>query len=153
MINKFFQVLKKKNVINHLTETIDYINFLEKSLDSLQKKLKDKEELVKQRLTVNYKEMEDKLSFLTESYARAPFHLSEEEYADYKDFCENHRSQNEKGDYCSYSDGFLSAIIFHYNPLMSSRSIMVECPFCHTKRMLGTSLDILPDNEKVEAIE
>ena len=152
MVNKFFQFLKKKNVINHLTETIDYINFLEKSLEKLQEKLKEKEELVKQRLMVNYKEMEDKLSFLTESYTRAPFHLSEEEYEDYKDFCENHLSQREEGD-CSYSDGFLSAIIFHYNPLMSSRSIMVECPFCHTKRMLGTGLDILPDNEKVEVIE
>ena len=44
-------------------------------------------------------------------------------------------------------------VIYHYTPLMYSHKVTVECPYCHTKRELGSGTDILAEDDSPKNME
>ena len=143
-----------KEVINGLKRAIDKIDEQDKTIKTLQEKLRGKKEILKEELMVDYHQMEEIKNRYIQYYKLTPFHfIDEEELRDYNDFRDNHQSSREEPDKngdrtCHRADGFCSHIIFHYTPSMYHRNnIIVECPYCHTKRKLGTGVDILEGRE------
>ena len=149
-----------KDIILGLEEAIERIQEQEKSNERLRNKLKDKKEILKDELMVDYHQMEEIKNRYIQYYKLAPFHfIDEEELRDYNDFLDNHQSSREEPDEngdrtCRRADGFRSQITFHYTPWMyHHNNIIVECPYCHTKRELGTFTDILAEKEEPKNAE
>lgn len=149
-----------KDIISGLEDAIERIQEQEKSNEKLRNKLKDKKEILKDELMVDYHQMEKIKDRYVQYYKLAPFHfIDEEELRDYNDFRNNHQSSREEPDEngnrtCRRADGFRSHIIFHYAPSMYYRNnIIVECPYCHTKRELGSGIDILVENDSPKNAE
>ena len=144
-----------KEIISGLEEAIERIQEQEQTNERLRNKLKGKKEILKDELMVDYHQMEEVKDRYVQYYKLAPFHfINEEELRDYNDFRDNHQSSREEPDKdgnrtCRRADGFRSHITFHYTPSMYHRNnIIVECPYCHTKRELGSWRDILADLPK-----
>lgn len=143
-----------KEIISGLEEAIERIQEQEQANERLRNKLKSKKEILKDELMVDYHQMEEVKDRYVQYYKLAPFHfIDEEELRDYNDFRDNHQSSREEPDEdgdrtCRRADGFHSSIIFHYTPWMYHRNnIIVECPYCHTKRELGSGKDVLDERE------
>lgn len=143
-----------KEIISGLEEAIERIQEQEQANERLRNKLKGKKEILKDELMVDYHQMEEVKDRYVQYYKLAPFHfIDEEELRDYNDFRDNHQSSREEPDEdgdrtCRRADGFRSSIIFHYTPWMYHRNnIIVECPYCHTKRELGSGRDVLDERE------
>ena len=143
-----------KEIISGLEEAIERIQEQEQANERLRNKLKGKKEILKDELMVDYHQMEEVKDHYVQYYKLAPFHfIDEEELRDYNDFRDNHQSSREEPDEdgdrtCRRADGFRSSIIFHYTPWMYHRNnIIVECPYCHTKRELGSGRDVLDERE------
>ena len=148
---KFWQ--PNKEVINGLKRAIDRIDEQDKTIKTLREKLRGKKEILKEELMVDYHQMEEVKDRYTKFYEQAPFHFTEEEKRDYDEFRDFHKSFNERDeegnpDVCYHANGTLSSIIFHYSPTKFRReAIIVECPYCHTKRELGSGRDVLDERE------
>ena len=85
-------------------------------------------------------------------YRLAPFHLTEAELSDLNEFRDYHESSREEPDeegyrFCRRAIGFRMPITFHYIPSMYSHKVIVECPYCHTQRELGSGTDVLEERE------
>lgn len=148
-----------KEIINDLTRAIDRIEEQDRTIKTLQEKLRGKKEVLKEELMVDYHQMEEVKNRYIETYNQAPFHLTEEEKRDYNEFRDFHKSsdvRDEEGnpDTCYYANGILSSVIFHYYPEeFHHDTIIVECPHCHTKRELGTFTDILAKDDSPKNVE
>lgn len=148
-----------KDVISSLEYAIERIQEQEKIIGNLQNKLKSKKEVLKGELMVDYRQMEEIKDRYIQYDKLAPFHFTEEELTDYNDFRDNHQSSREEPDEnsdrtCCHANGFEMSVIFHYAPSMFRRGgIIVECPYCHTKRELGTYTDILAEDDSPKNAE
>lgn len=116
-----------------LQEVKEKLDYQDKIIKELRKKLAGRKEVLKDELMVDYKGLEARANRLLKDYQLAPFHMTEKEHRDYKDFCENHND-----DCYNYSE---SNLIFHYFESMYKHKIEVECPYCHTRRKLGSGQD------------
>ena len=133
-----------KEIIEGLKDAIDRIEEQDKTIMFLRNKLNEKKEKLKDELEVDYRKMEEERNRYIKKLEYAPFILTEEEMNDYRDFLRSHQS-SEYNDICLISSASSNDIIFHYSPGEFFRRdvIIVECPYCHTKRKLGTGIDIL----------
>lgn len=152
-MNKNFNIKfwkPNKEIINGLTRAIDRIEEQDRTIKTLREKLRGKKEILKDELMVDYHQMEETKDRYVKFYNQAPFHFTEEELRDYNDFRDNHQSSIETPDeegnqICDHADGFRMPITFYWTPNMSYHKIIVECPYCHTKRELGSWKDILAE--------
>lgn len=132
---------------------IDRIQEQEETIDKLREKIQAKKDILKDELMIDYRQMEETKERYIQYYHHAPFHLTEDELRDYNDFRDNHQSTREEPDEdgdrtCRRANGFRTPVIFHWTPQMHSHSIVVECPYCHTKRKLGSYTDNLEEREE-----
>lgn len=136
-----------KEIIEGLEAAIDKIEEQDKTIMLLRSKLNEEKEKLKDELEVDYRKMEEQRNRFLKEFEYAPFFFTEEEMNDYHNFLYSHNSP-EEDDICPFADAFSSNIIFHYYPEEFRRGIIVvECPHCHTKRKLGTGVDILEGRE------
>ena len=155
MINKIIFHAKNTDIITHLNEAISRIEEQEEIINHLREKLEGEKEVLKGELEVDYNKMEEIKDRYIQYYRLAPFHLKESELSDLNDFRDYHQSSREKPDkegyrLCRKAIGFRMPITFHYIPSMYSHKIIVECPYCHTKRELGTGRDELEERELIK---
>lgn len=137
-----------KEIIEGLKDAIDRIEGQDKTIIFLRNKLNEKKEKLKDKLEIDYRKMEEERDRYIKKLDYAPFILTEEEMKDYRDFLRSHQS-SEYDDICLIASASSNDIIFHYSPgeFFKKDVIMVECPHCHTKRKLGTGVDILEGRE------
>ena len=136
-----------KEIIKCLENAIDRIEEQDKTIILLRNKLNEKKEKIKDELEVDYRKMEEERNKYIKKFEYAPFFFTEEEMNDYHNFLYSHNSP-EEDDVCPSAAAFSSDIIFHYYPEEFRRgTIVVECPYCHTKRELGTGIDIFGERE------
>lgn len=137
-----------KKIIEGLEDAIDKIERQSKTIMFLRNKLNEEKEKLKDELEVDYRKMEEERNRFLNELEYAPFILTEEEMKDYRDFLRSHQS-SEYDDICLIASVSSNDIIFHYSPgeFFKKDVIMVECPYCHTKRKLGTGVDILEGRE------
>lgn len=136
-----------KEIIEGLEAAIDKIEEQDKTIMLLRNKLSEEKEKLKDELEVDYRKMEEQRNRFLKEFEYAPFFFTEEEMNDYHNFLYSHNSP-EEDDICPFAGAFSSNIIFHYYPEEFRRGIIVvECPHCHTKRKLGTGVDILEGRE------
>ena len=152
MINKVVFQAKNTDIITHLNEAISRIEEQEEIINHLREKIEGEKEVLKKELEVDYNRMEEVKDSYIRYYRLAPFHLTEAELSDLNEFRDYHESSREEPDeegyrFCRRAVGFRMPITFHYIPSMYSHKIIVECPYCHTKRELGTGTDILEERE------
>lgn len=152
MISKIIYHAKNTDIIAHLKEAAARIEEQEEIINRLREKIEGEKEVLKGELEVDYKRMEEVRDRYVEYYRLAPFHLTEAELSDLNDFRDNHQSSREEYDedgyrFCRHANGFRSRVTFHYVPFMYSHKVVVECPYCHTKRELGTGSDELEERE------
>lgn len=145
--------MKNADIITHLNEAANRITEQEKIINHLQEKIEGEKEALKEELEVDYNKMEEIKDRYIQYYRLAPFHLKESELSDLNDFRDYHQSSREEPDeedrrFCRVTDGFLMPVIYHYTPSMYSHKVTVECPYCHTKRELGTGNDELCEYEE-----
>ena len=137
-----------KEIIEGLKDAIDRIEGQDKTIMFLRNKLNEKKEKLKDELEIDYRKMEEERDRYIKKLDYAPFILTEEEMNDYRDFLRSHQS-SEYDDICLIASASSNDIIFHYSPgeFFKKDVIIVECPHCHTKRKLGTGVDILEGRE------
>ena len=137
-----------KEIIEGLKDAIDMIEGQDKTIMFLRNKLNEKKEKLKDELEIDYRKMEEERDRYIKKLDYAPFILTEEEMNDYRNFLRSHQS-SEYDDICLIASASSNDIIFHYSPgeFFKKDVIMVECPHCHTKRKLGTGVDILEGRE------
>ena len=137
-----------KKIIEGLEDAIDKIERQSKTIMFLRNKLNEEKEKLKDELEVDYRKMEEERNRFLNELEYAPFILTEEEMNDYRDFLRSHQS-SEYDDICLIASASSNDIIFHYSPgeFFKKDVIIVECPHCHTKRKLGTGVDILEGRE------
>ena len=137
-----------KEIIEGLEAAIDRIEGQDKTIMFLRNKLNEKKEKLKDELEIDYRKMEEERDRYIKKLDYAPFILMEEEMNDYRDFLRSHQS-SEYDDICLIASASSNDIIFHYSPgeFFKKDVIIVECPHCHTKRKLGTGVDILEGRE------
>ena len=137
-----------KEIIEGLEAAIDRIEGQDKTIMFLRNKLNEKKEKLKDELEIDYRKMEEERDRYIKKLEYAPFILTEEEMNDYRDFLRSHQS-SEYNDICLIASASSNDIIFHYSPgeFFKKDVIIVECPHCHTKRKLGTGVDILEGRE------
>lgn len=152
MINKVIFHAKNTDIIAHLNEAANRITEQEEIINHLREKIEGEKEALKEELEVDYNKMEEIKDRYIQYYRLAPFHLTESELSDLNDFRDYHQSSreelNEEGHrFCRRADSFRMPVIYHYTPSMYSHKVIVECPYCHTKRELGTGIDIFEERE------
>lgn len=152
MISKIIFHAKNTDIIAHLNEAANRITEQEEIINCLREKIEGEKEVLKKELEVDYNKMEEVKNRYIQYYHLAPFHLKESELSDLNDFQDYHQSSREEPDeegyrYCREALGFQSRLIYHYIPSMYSHKVVVECPYCHTKRELGSGTDILDERE------
>ena len=152
MISKIIFHAKNTDIIAHLNEAINRITEQEEIIDNLREKIEGEKEVLKKELEVDYNRMEEVKDRYIQYYHLAPFHLKETELSDLNDFRDYHQSSREEPNeegyrFCCKAIGFRMPITFHYIPSMYSHKIIVECPYCHTKRELGSGTDVLEERE------
>ena len=160
-MNKNFNIKflpTNKEIINGLKRAIDKIDEQDRTIKTLRKKLHGKKEILKGELEVDYNQMEEVKDRYVQYYRLAPFHLKESELSDLNDFRDYHQSSREEPDeeghrFCHRADGFRMSVIYHYIPSKYSHKVIVECPYCHTKRELGSGTDILTENDSPKNVE
>lgn len=137
-----------KEIIEGLKDAIDRIEEQDKEIMLLRNKLEGEKEKLKDELEVDYRKMEEERNKCIKKFEYAPFFFTEEEMNDYRNFLRSHQS-SEYDDICLIASASSNDIIFHYSPgeFFKKDVIMVECPHCHTKRKLGTGVDILEGRE------
>ena len=136
-----------KKIIEGLEDAIEKIERQSKTIMFLRNKLNEEKEKLKDELEVDYRKMEEERDRYIKKLEYAPFILTEEEMNDYHNFLYSHKSAK-KDDICLFANGFSSDVTFHYYPEEFRRGkVVVECPYCHTKRKLGTGVDILEGRE------
>lgn len=137
-----------KEIIEGLKDAIDKIERQGKTIMFLRNKLNEKKEKLKDELEINYRKMEEERDRFLKELEYAPLFFTEEELKDYRDFLRSHQS-SEYDDICLIASASSNDIIFHYSPgeFFKKDIIIVECPHCHTKRKLGTGVDILEGRE------
>jgi len=153
MIGKVIFHAKNTDIIAHLNEAANRITEQEEIINHLREKIEGEKEVLKEELEVDYNKMEEIKDRYIQYYRLAPFHLIEAELSDLNEFRDYHQSSREEPDeegyrFCRRADGFRMPIIYHYTPSMYSHKVTVECPYCHTKRELGSGKDILADLPK-----
>lgn len=133
-----------KEIIEGLEAAIDKIEEQDKTIMLLRNKLNEEKEKLKDELEVDYRKMEEQRNRFLKELEYAPFFFTEEELKDYRDFLRSHQS-SEYDDICLIASASSNDIIFNYSPgeFFKKDVIIVECPHCHTKRKLGTGIDIL----------
>lgn len=133
-----------KKIIEGLEDAIDKIKRQSKTIMFLRNKLNEEKEKLKDELEVDYRKMEEQRNRFLKELEYAPFFFTEEELKDYRDFLRSHQS-SEYDDICLIASASSNDIIFNYSPgeFFKKDVIIVECPHCHTKRKLGTGIDIL----------
>ena len=149
MIDKIIFHKKNTDIIANLNEAANRIAEQEEIINHLREKIEGEKEVLMEEIKEDYKRLEE----INESYRKyfnlAPFHLTKEELIDLNHFRNKHQSAREEcdeEDFC-YIDAYQSQITFHYIPLKYSHKVIVECPYCHTKRELGTGRDELAERE------
>ena len=152
MISKVTFHAKNADIINSLNEAANRITEQEEIINHLREKTEGEKEILKGELEVDYNKMEEIKDRYIQYYRLAPFHLKESELSDLNDFRDYHQSSREKSDeegyrFCRRALGFQSQIIYHYIPSMYSHKVIVECPYCHTKRELGSGTDMLVEDD------
>lgn len=152
MISKIIYHAKNTDIIAHLNEAISRIEEQEEIINHLREKIEGEKEVLKEELEVDYKRMEEVRDRYIGYYHLAPFHLTEAELSDLNEFRDYHESSREEPDeegyrFCRRAIGFRMPVTFHYVPSMYSHKMVVECPYCHTKRELGTGSDELEERE------
>lgn len=137
-----------KEIIEGLKDAIDRTEGQDKTIMFFRNKLNEKKEKLKDELEVDYRKMKEERDRYIKKLEYAPFILTEEEMKDYRDFLRSHQS-SEYDDICLIASASSNDIIFHYSPgeFFKKDVIIVECPHCHTKRKLGTGVDILEGRE------
>ena len=136
-----------KKIIEGLEDAIEKIERQSKTIMFLRNKLNEEKEKHKDELEIDYRKMEEERDGYIKKYQYAPFFFTEEEMNDYHNFLYSHNSP-EEDNICQFAGAFSSNVIFHYYPEEFRRgTIVVECPYCHTKRKLGTGVDILEGRE------
>lgn len=142
-----------KEIIEGLEAAIDKIEEQDKTNMLLRNKLNEEKEKLKDELEIDYRKMEEERDRYIKKLDYAPFIFTEEEMNDYHNFLYSHNSP-EEDNICPFAGGFSSNIIFHYHPEEFRRgTIVVECPYCHTKRKLGSCKDILAENDSIKNME
>ena len=152
MISKIIYHAKNTDIIANLKEAAARIEEQEEIINRLREKIEGEKEVLKGELEVDYKRMEEVRDRYIEYYRLAPFHLTEAELSDLNEFRDYHESSREEPDeegyrLCRRAIGFRMPVTFHYAPSMYSHKVIVECPYCHTKRELGTGSDELEERE------
>lgn len=152
MIGKVIFHTKNTDIIANLNEAANRITEQEEIINRLQEKIEGEKEVLKEELEVDYNKMEEIKDRYIQYYRLAPFHLTETELSDLNDFRDYHQSSREEPDeegyrFCRIAVGFRMPVIYHYTPAMYSHKVTVECPYCHTKRELGSGTDILEERE------
>ena len=153
MISKIIFHAKNTDIIANLNEAANRITEQEEIINHLREKLEGEKEVLKGELEVDYNQMEEVKDRYIQYYRLAPFHLTEAELSDLNEFRDYHESSREEPDeegyrICRRAIGFRMPVIYHYVPSMYSHKVTVECPYCHTKRELGSGKDILTDLPK-----
>lgn len=152
MISKIIFHAKNTDIIANLNEAANRITEQEEIINHLREKIEGEKEVLKGELEVDYNKMEEVKDRYIEYYRLAPFHLTEGELSDLNDFRDYHQSSREEYDedgfrYCRHADGFRSRVTFHFVPSKYSHNVIVECPYCHTQRELGSGTDVLEERE------
>ena len=138
-----------KEIIEGLKDAIDRIEEQDKEIMLLRNKLEGEKEKLKDELEVDYRKMEEERNKCIKKFEYAPFFFTEEEMNDYHNFLYSHGSPED--DVCPFAAAFSSDITFHYYPEEFRRgTIVVECLYCHTKRKLGTGIDVFEERENYE---
>lgn len=158
MISKILLHAKNTDIIANLNEAINRITEQEEIINHLREKLEGEKEVLKGELEVDYNQMEEVKDRYVQYYSLAPFHLKESELSDLNDFRDYHQSSREEPDeegyrFCHRADGFRMSVIYHYIPSKYSHKVIVECPYCHTKRELGSGTDTLTENDSPKNVE
>ena len=145
--------MERIDIITHLNEAINHITEQEEIINHLRGKIEGEKEKLKDELEVDYRKTEEEIDRYIKKYQYAPFFFTEEEMNDYHNFLYSHNSP-EEDNICPFTGGFSSNIIFHYHPEEFRRgTIVVECPYCHTKRKLGSCKDMLTENDSLKNME
>lgn len=152
MISKIIFHAKNTDIVTNLNEAANRITEQEEIINHLREKIEGEKEVLKKELEVDYNQMEEVKDRYIEYYRLAPFHLTEGELSDLNDFRDYHQSSREEYDedgfrYCRHANGFQSRVTFHYVPSKYSHKVIVECPYCHTQRELGSGTDVLEERE------
>ncbi len=152
MISKIIFHAKNTDIIANLNEAANRITEQEEIINHLREKIEGEKEVLKKELEVDYNQMEEVKDRYVQYYRLAPFHLTEAELSDLNEFRDYHESSREEPDdegyrLCRRAIGFRMPITFHYIPSMYSHKVIVECPYCHTQRELGSGTDVLEERE------
>ena len=152
MISKIIFRAKNKDIIANLNEAANRITEQEEIINQLREKIEGEKEILMEEIKEDYKKLEEIKESYRKYFSLAPFHLTKEELIDLNHFRNKHQSAKEERDeedfrYCSYVNDYQSQITFHYIPSIYSHKVIVECPYCHTKRELGTGTDVLEEME------
>lgn len=130
------QFRKNEELIEVLQDTAERIKEQEKTIKELRGKLLEEKDVLKDEVAADYRRLEEIKDKYVEAYSRAPFHMTDDEYKDYLEFIKFHKIPDEEKGCLLMSNGAQSAI-FYYHMSIYCRSVVVECPFCGTKKELG----------------
>lgn len=134
VITSFLRRKENNKIIAFLNDAIERIRKQEEDIGKLEERLSNKKNALKKELMVEYDEMEKAKDYYVQQYMLAPFHMTTQEYRDYKDF---KRIHDEKCD-----TFFKDNIIFHLCSSKYEHCIEVECPKCHEKRILDEKKEV-----------
>lgn len=140
---KFF-TKSNEELIDSLKQTAELIEYQERTIKELREKLsQEKEYLLRSALGEEYAYMKADLERYRQKCQEAAFFFSPKEKLDFEDFERHHcYMDGDKEKICLFQL-CSNKTIYYYNPSMHGSSIEVECPYCHTRRKLGTGHDVI----------
>ena len=147
---KFF-TKSNEELIDSLKQTAELIECQEQTIKELREKLsQEKEYLLKSALGEEYTCLKANLEYYRNKCQEAAFFFSPKERLDFEDFERRHRYMDGDTEKTCFWQLHNLNITYYYKPSMYGPSIEVECPYCHTKRKLGTGQDEMIGKEDEE---
>lgn len=147
---KFF-TKSNEELIDSLKQTAELIEYQEETIKELREKLsQEKEALLKDALGEEYTRLKADRDYYKDKCQDVPFFFTPEERDDYGEFREGHRYMDGDKEKICLFQACSVGITFHYKFAISGTFIEVECPYCHTRRKLGTGQDKMIGKEDEE---
>lgn len=147
------RIFTKSNeeLIDSLKQTVELIEYQEQTIKELREKLsQEKEYLLRSALGEEYTHLKTDLEYYRHKCQEAALFFSPKERLDFEDFERHHcYMDGDEEKICRWQLYELS-VIYYYKPSMYGSSIEVECPYCHTRRKLGTGQDEMIGEEDKE---
>lgn len=147
---KFF-TKSNEELIDSLKQIAELIEYQEQTIKELREKLsQEKEYLLRSALGEEYAYMKADLERYRQKCQEAAFFFSPKEKLDFEDFKRHHRYMDgDKEKICLFQLRSTKTI-YYYQSSMCGSFIEVECPYCHTRRKLGTGHDEMVRKEDEE---